>query len=225
MTSLQPSKRTWSDSESTRKDVDAFARARVIKIVAWSLPPAVFMGLALSQLWGLLGALLGGLGILTGVTAFAWFTTEGAGTLSHTMLAPGTGLARPPVNSRAEALEARGDFRAAVDAWEVTALEHPEHPDPAVRVGRIHRDHLGDPESALVWFRRAIDRAGLQADVRVIMRELVGVARSVEPTGSAAAPLLARYRDAKGEETAEGAWASRELAAIKEAMAGEAGPG
>ncbi len=214
---LKPSRRSWSDRDSGRRERDLARTARWTKAFAWAAFPALFIGGFLTVSFGWPGV-VAGLGILLGAGGFATFMSEAAGAASRGMLEPGIGRSVAPSSSRAEALEARGEFREAAVAWEVSVLERPDHPEPALRLARLHRDHLGDLDAAMRWFRRAIEIAGTTGDVRVVMREFVEAARKAEPSGRGAATLLARYRDAQGEETPEGEWATRELAAIKAAM-------
>lgn len=219
MTSLEPSKRSWTERTGpVRRDVDQAARARMLKSVAWGAVPGAFFGIVVGAgIGGVLGV-LAGLALFVGLSGFGFWVSEAAGRAGNTFLHPSARLAKAPANSRADALEARGDFQEAVDAWEVTASEFPDHPEPAARVARLYRDHLNDPDAAFRWLKRAVERAEFGPEARVPMREIVGVAKKLDPTGRAAAPLLARYAEV-AEAASEGEWARGELAWIKERMA------
>ena len=216
---IEPSRRSYTERGAGLRDVDAARRARFLKAFAWALFPAVFLG---GFLWMQFDGLAGPIAffaILFGVAGWGLFWSEGIGGAAHMMLHP-SATKRDIGNSRAGALLAQGDAQAAADAWEMTAAEHPQAPGPPAQVARVYRDHLGDPESAVRWFRKSVELAGMDASVRVTMRELVESARKVDGVGRSATPILARYA-AHTEGTPEGEWAASELAAIKSAMARE----
>lgn len=186
-----------------------------MRVMAWAAFPAVFIGLVLIPMIGVWAPVVAVL-IFVLVAGFALGITEGAGSVASTWLHPAAG-GRGVTNSRAEALLAQGRWQDAVDEWEMTAQENPDDPTASSAVARIHRDHLSNPDQAVIWFKKAFAAAGSDPGARVLLRELVEVARRLPDQGATAAPVLARYADAN-QENSEGTWASEELARIKEVI-------
>lgn len=121
--------------------------------------------------------------------------------------------------SLAESYVARGEHRAAVDAFEEAVLEDPTDPRPYLRIARIHRDELAAPEAAALWFKRALAEADTPAGVALLARkELVELYRVRMGEPRRAAPVLARIAE-EAAGTPDGAWAAAELARIKAEMA------
>jgi hypothetical protein len=91
-----------------------------------------------------------------------------------------------------------------------------------LRLARLYRDRLGDPELAANWFRSARDTAIDPASELMALRELVDLFEKRLASPGRALPDLARYvelgTDATGAE-----WASRELARLRAAVR-EPGP-
>ena len=132
----------------------------------------------------------------------------------------GSGSSAPPKTgySYAEALVAKGAAREALTAYEVALVEDPSEPEPYLRIARLLRDELQDPEEAVRWFRRARAEATLSSgqDIRAL-REIAEVFLHHLPDPRRAAPELARLAE-EYPETPDGQWATRELTDIKEEM-------
>ena len=64
-------------------------------------------------------------------------------------------------HSHIDAMEARGDFGAAVSAWEALAVSQPDDPWPLIRAGELYLREMRQPERALDSFRRARDLPGI----------------------------------------------------------------
>jgi tetratricopeptide (TPR) repeat protein len=122
--------------------------------------------------------------------------------------------------SQAESLAVRGMFREAIAAFEVAASEHPEDPQPYLRVARLYRDEVGEFEDAARWFKRACRDSEIPAGMEsLVVRELVEMYRVKLKQPEKAAPELARFAEARAG-TPEGDWAEQELREVKQAMLG-----
>jgi tetratricopeptide (TPR) repeat protein len=119
-------------------------------------------------------------------------------------------------HSRAESLAARGLYEEAVTAFEAAVAEDPADPWPYLRVARIYRDHLGRPEDAARWFRRASREA--RAPSVLARKELVELYVHRMNAPGKAVPELARMAEELAG-TPEGEWAAAELRHAKELLA------
>lgn len=68
-------------------------------------------------------------------------------------------------HSNIDALEARGDYQGAVDAWEAVAVRQPRNTWPLIRAGELYVRQLNDPRMALERFRNARDLAGITPEL------------------------------------------------------------
>lgn len=121
-------------------------------------------------------------------------------------------------HSRAESLAARGQYEEAVAAFEVAVAEDPTDPRPYLRVARIYRDHLGRPEDAARWFRRASREA--KTPSVIARKELVELYMHRMNAPEKAVPELARMAEELAG-TPEGEWAATKLRHVKELLAGK----
>lgn len=121
-------------------------------------------------------------------------------------------------HSRAESLAARGQYEEAVTAFELAVAEDPSDPRPYLRVARIYRDHLGRPEDAARWFRRASRETGTPS--LIARKELVELYMHRMNTPGKAMPELARMAEELAG-TPEGEWAAAKLRHVKELLAGK----
>ena len=199
------------------RDTDSVFRAHALKAAAWGLFPAIGMGLAVTLMGGLAVGILVGVAVAGGVTVTALLVAETAGRATDALAHPKGGRHRSQ-HSLPRSLLARGRPEEAVTAFELASAEDPADPDPYLGIARIYRDHLGRPEDALRWFRRARDHASLTpGEQRVLVREIVELGRKHLGDAARAAPDLARHAESF-EGTKEGEWALRELAELKRAM-------
>lgn len=211
------------------RDVDAFERALRFRTLSWSLVGA-FLGL-------LLGVFLVATGsapwIIAVTTVLGWTVSffgplallKGAGRAGSTLYAP-SGRSTPHKReySLAESLVVRGDALGGVAAFEDAIEQDPSDPLPYLRIARLHRDQLDDPEASIRWFKRALSESDAPPGIALLARkEMVElfVGRLNQPRR--AAPILARIAE-ESTGSPEAAWASAELARIKEAMRGDAEP-
>jgi hypothetical protein len=135
------------------------------------------------------------------------------------------GSSTPAVNehSRADALAARGLYGEAVAELERCAAADSADVEARLRLARLHRDRLDDPEAAAAWFRRAAAVPSIPAGIDLqIARELCELCTRRLNAPEAAAPHLARFAD-RHAGTPAGAWARRTLAAIKADMSDRGG--
>jgi tetratricopeptide (TPR) repeat protein len=223
---LDPPARTYKEprEKGGLRDVDAVTRAHRVKILGWALFGGLPMGAAAGFAAGhiVLGMILAPLLIGTVAWIVAGVAGKGA-TFLH--MPSGSSTPRKREYSRAEALTVRGDFGAAIDAYELAVLEAPEEGEPYIRIARLQRDKLGDMEEALRWFKKATGEAGLSKGQEILARREMAellIHRMGEPRR--AAPELARLAETY-PETLDGQWAREELARIKKEMGREQSPG
>lgn len=224
-----PIRRAYTPQSGRARDVDAFERVMRFRALAWSLVGA-FLGL-------LLGVFLVARGeagwIIAVTTVIGWLMSffgilailEGSGRAGATLYAPsGRSTPRKREYSLAESLVARGDARGAVAAFEDAIREDAGDPVPYLRIARLYRDRLDDPEESVRWFKCALAESEAPPGIQLLARkELVEllVRRLGQPRR--AAPILARIAE-EAAGTSEAEWAAGELARIKDAMREESGP-
>ena len=75
------------------------------------------------------------------------------GTTAQQVYMPGASGTYAQTHSNIDALEAQGNYRGAVDAWEKVAIAQPGNPWPLIRAGELYMRTLGDPATALARFR------------------------------------------------------------------------
>ena len=119
-------------------------------------------------------------------------------------------------HSRAESLAARGQYEEAVTAFEVAVAEDPSDSRPYLRVARIYRDHLGRPEDAARWFRRASREA--RTPSVIARKELVELYMHRMNAPEKAVPELARMTEELAG-TPEGEWAAAKLRHVRDLLA------
>jgi hypothetical protein len=86
--------------------------------------------------------------------------------------------------------------------------------EPCLRFGRLLRDRLADPESAVVWFRRAGDRTHEAGLAHLVTRELVELLGNRLDARERALPDLARLAELHADSPG-GAWARAEIRRMK----------
>jgi tetratricopeptide (TPR) repeat protein len=216
------SRRTFSEPPKRGGLKDSDVGERVTLVRAW----------VSGMYGGALGALLGfflvqkGAAFWVAVICFlaGWlFVSLGtlllvtsAGSAASTLFAPSSGAPpRKKEHSQAESLVARGMYEEAVTSFELAVADDPSDSAPYLRIARVYRDHLGKPEDAARWFRRALREATLDAGVAFLVRkELVELYTHRTRTPERALPDLARMADELAG-TPEGEWAAAELKEIK----------
>ncbi len=211
----RPMRREYSPI-SGRSDVDQSERTLEFKMALYAIP-----GLFLGGVGGgayahpILGAALG-FGAMYGVVRLI---VGGAGRAAGVLHNP-SGRTTPHENehSMAQSLLVRGLYDEAIDAYENAVAEDPTDAVPYVRLARLHRDQMSDPETALNWFKRALAQANVPArQAGLLRREVVELIVHGIGEPRRAAPLLARWAEEfSGSE--EGEWAAARLTEIKATM-------
>jgi tetratricopeptide (TPR) repeat protein len=219
---LDPPRRAFKEERSRKglKDFDAAARAQRMHVWGWSLYAGVPFGVGVGLLTGhfVPGVLLGPVIIFGVVTGIAKASGRGASIL---YMPTGATTPRRREYSRAKALEVRGEYEAAIRAYEVEVLDAPGVAEPYLRIARLCRDELGEMDSAINWFRRAQREAVLSPGEAIrTHRELAEIFLHILREPTRAAPELARLAE-EYPHTPDGKWAARELSEIKESMARE----
>ena len=219
---LNPPRRAFSEKEGRKgpRDVDAADRAQRLRICVWSLAAGLPFGGGVGLLLGhlFLGLLLGPFVIFAIVVALTGHAGRGASVL---YMPSGATTPRRKEYSRAKALEIRGDHESAIRAYQEGILDRPEDAEPYLRIARIFRDHLGDMDAAMGWFRRAQRESRPTTGEAIrIHRELAELLLYRRREPRKAAPELARLAEGF-PGTEDGRWAARELEAIKEELARE----
>jgi tetratricopeptide (TPR) repeat protein len=199
------------------RDVDAAARARALKAGVWALgaglPIGGFGGYAAGH--PVLGMLLGPAVILAGVMAIQAMAGRGASLL---YMPSGSSTPAAKGYSKAEALAVRGDYEAAIVAYQAAILDTPNEAEPYLRIARLYRDELKQPEAALPWLRQALSDAKLSRGQEIMtLREVSELLIGHAEDPRRAAPDLARLAEAY-PNTRHGAWAREQLARIKADM-------
>jgi tetratricopeptide (TPR) repeat protein len=204
-----------------KRDSDSLDQALRFGLAIWAmigggLGVALGFFLAATRGWPALPTMLAG-----GVAgaALVYFGVAGAarsaGDAAAGLLVP-SGRSTP---SRAEyshagSLVARGRYAEAAAIYEQAARADPGAAEPCLQLGRLYRDRMEDPESAVRRFRQARDRARDPAFVYLITRELVEVLANRLGDPPRALPELARLAE-RHPDTPGGVWASAEIARLK----------
>jgi len=213
---FDPPRKTLRDAPKGHRvgDVDAAARVRKMKALGFALYGGLPIGAAAGFAAGhpFLGLLLGPALIWTVTMAMAGLASRGAGLL---FLPSGSSTPRRKEHSRAESLAIRGEYEAAIEEYQKAILDAPKDGDAYLRIARLYRDKVKEPEEALVWFRRSLSDAVLSAGQEVLIRREVAelLIHHLQAPGRAA-PDLARLAEAHSGSTV-GTWAKKELARIK----------
>lgn len=219
---FDPPRRTGRDVPKKHRvrDVDASARVRKVKALGLALYGGVPIGAAAGYMAGhpFLGLVLGPVLIWTVAMAVTGIAGRGAGRL---YMPSGSSTPRRKEHSRAKAFAVRGEYEAAIVAYQDAILEAPEHGEAYLCIARIYRDVLKKPEEALLWFRRGLSDAELSEGQEILTRrEMAELLSHHLQEPRRAAPDLARLAETY-PRTRGGEWAKEELARIKEEMAGE----
>ena len=180
----------------------------------------VFVGLGIGLVWLVWtgGALPPYTPLLTAVGV--WSVTQVAVRLGAAVTGRYLGLTGDTTPRRREysapqALVAQGRYEEAAAAWEIAAAESDGDPEPYLVLARLFRDHLGRPEEAAAWFRRARRDATLPAGYDLLVsQELIELYRGKLGQPQRAIPELARICE-RFPGTPNAAAAERELADLR----------
>ncbi len=199
------------------RTIDAAKRARVFTAAAWSLAG------------GAIGAFAGafiGVGILIGFAVGFTFSlvvslvvVESVGNVMGTIHNP-SGKSTPVVReySYPESLAIRGRYEDAIDAYQVCCSDHPDDPEPYVRIARIYRDNLEQYDEAILWLKRARSEAAMSKGQELLAsQEIIEIYTRKMNTPERAIPELARLAEKYAGEPA-GDTAKQELARLREGL-------
>lgn len=148
--------------------------------------------------------------------------SSGAGEFMRRIMTGGP-MRPTPQYSYADSLVARGRYEDAIaayrDAIREEAEDGPVDAEPYLRIARVYRDHLKQPEDAIRWFREARRASGAtRGQINAATCEIVDIHVHGGGDPPRAIPELARLADeAAGSKV--GDWAARKLAALKEELA------
>jgi len=209
------------------RETDTGEQAQRLLTLTWSGVAGVIGGLAglltaSRNGWSMLPAILAGFiagaaVVYVGVTVF----TNALGGAAATLYAPAA--PRTPARreySRAESLVARARYDEASAAYRRHAEEHPEDPEPVLRLARLYRDRLHRYEDAAAHFSRARDIASEPGIRQLAARELIEVLARRTDKPARAIPELARLAEEQSG-TPVGEWARVELARLKAELPGQ----
>lgn len=150
-------------------------------------------------------------GAIAGYATARW-AVPGAAAAFNRWLHPSGGTTPMPRGlSAGEALQAQGDYEAAIQWYESVLEVSPGDPEPALRIARICRDHLGLHEAAVRWFRRARAIGLPHGGELLVTREIIEVFDQKLGEPQRAIPELARLADRFPHESIAD-WARSELA-------------
>ncbi|GBD32070.1 hypothetical protein HRbin33_01032 [bacterium HR33] len=200
-------------------ETDLAERTRRVRLAYYAAVGGVMGAWVGSFKFGPIGFMIGGvLG-----SALVYYGTlalsEGAGALMGKIYHPsGKSTPRRPEYSDAQALVLRGLFQEAIDCYQGYAAEYSSDPEPCAAIARIYRDHLGQYQEAVSWFRRARLAQDVTAAQEILFtREIIETYISKLGEPRRAIPELARLAD-RFAGTREGELAKQELKRLREQL-------
>jgi hypothetical protein len=120
--------------------------------------------------------------------------------------------------SLGDALAAQGKLSAAVQEFERCAAAYPTDPEPRLRLARLHRDRLHQPEVASHWFKQVLNMPGIAPATDIMAaRELIELYTHRLRDPARALPELARLVQ-RHPTSPVAMWARNELAELKTAL-------
>lgn len=99
-----------------------------------------------------------------GLGGFVLGSSAGAAQQVYLPSASGTYI---PQHSHIDAMEAKGDYAGAADAWDRLAIAHPANAWPLIRAGEIYMRQLKDADTALHRFLAARDLPGIAPEPHI----------------------------------------------------------
>ena len=201
------------------RNVDRAEQAHFFRTLALSLSGATLGAAAGGLLFGLAGFLLGAPMGFALVFLLSNTLAKGAGALAGTIYgASGNSTPAKREYSHPQALEARGHYQEALQAYQACCTEFPEDPEPYLRVARLYRNELHQYDDALAWFKKARAEATMTRALELLVtQEIVEIHTHKLSTPQRAIPELARLADRfPGTEAAQ--WARQRLGELRAAL-------
>lgn len=167
-------------------------------------------------------AVIAGCTTATIVYATSLYLSERSGRIGASLFSPDN-HSTPPVRqySLADSLVARGKFEDAREAYELLAEDFPDDPEPRIRLARLLRDPLQQPDAAADWFRKVLAMKSLDAATDIaVHKEISELYMHRLHAPRRALPYLAKLSSVHRDHPV-GKWAHDELAEIKQAMQDE----
>jgi tetratricopeptide (TPR) repeat protein len=215
-------------SDRRLKDRDVAESVFRLKALTWSLT-----GMLLGALLGSYYALQSGRSVILYAALFAivvWavaffgtlFFSEGVARMGGSVyFSSGSSTPAKREYSLAESYVARGQLADAAAEYERNASAHPDDPEPPLRLARLHRDSLRQPQHAVTWFRHALAVKGIAPGVALLTRrELIELYIHHLHEPQRALPELARIAELH-PNSPDALWAKRELAELKRQLHAE----
>ena len=191
----------------------------------WSAPPAagIIAAALVGLYYGLSGqdpgfavvvAFAGGFVLVGGATTLlSGVGGSMAGTIYHPS-AESTPVKRE--YSYPESLAARGHYEDAINAYQVCCADHPEDPEPYVRIARLYRDQLHMYDEALLWFKRARSESALSSGRELLItQEIIEIFTRRIGDPQRAIPELARLVDRFPDDPAC-EWAKEQIVKLRQ---------
>jgi tetratricopeptide (TPR) repeat protein len=204
--------------ERPLKDVDSAATAQRFRAAVWAVfvcPVFGFVGLIRYGFVGLVvGCLIGFAVVYFGATILA----DRVGNTGAAMYF-GSGSSTPAKReySLGDALVMQEKYADAVAEFERNAAVYADDPEPRLRLARLYRDRVKQPEQALHWFKQALSLEKIDAGSEAMAaRELVELCNKLMQP-ERAIPALARISE-RHPSTATGTWARAQLEELKRAL-------
>ena len=96
-----------------------------------------------------------------------------SGTTAQQVYMPAATGSYAQTHSNIDALEARGNYSGAADAWDKVAIAEPNNPWPLIRAGELYMRALGEPAMALQRFRGAQDVPGIRVEHHIYVSQKI----------------------------------------------------
>ncbi len=205
-----------SEKKPLLRDVDSAGRAQKLQAAAWSLVGAFIVGLLGGMRYGVAGVVVGGAAGGLIIWLLVELLADRAGRAAGSIFMPsGSSTPGPHQYSQGDALAAQGKLPAAIREYEQSIAAHPTDPEPRIRLARLYRDRMQQPEEAAYYFKHALEMTDLPpATAGAIARELIELFTHRMKAPTRALPILAKLAEQQ-PNTAAGQWARAELIEIK----------
>ena len=205
--------------ERPLKDVDSAATAQRFRTAVWAIVVCPVFGFAGVIRYGFVGLVIGcviGFALVYFVTIFL---ADRVGTAGSTMYF-GSGSSTPAKReySLGDALVMQEKYSEAIAEFERNAAVHSDDPEPRLRLARLYRDRLNQPEQAVHWFKQALSLRTIDGGSEALAaRELVELCSNRLKQPERAIPVLARITELQ-PTTTTGTWARAQLEELKRAL-------